>query len=114
MKTLTGSLVMLMTVHLLTVDTHAQAIGKWMKLAPFPEPAEEVYGAAAGGKMYVLGGLAPGWKPRGLVFEYDPATDKWAKKKPMPLASHHLAVVEHNGKIYVFGGFVQPQAGPTA
>ncbi len=114
MKHLIVSLAVLMMLGLPTADAHAQAAGKWVKLAPFPEPAEEVYGAAAGGKMYVVGGLAPGWKPRGLVFEYDPATDKWAKKKPMPLASHHLAVVEFNGKIYVFGGFVPPTSGPPA
>jgi N-acetylneuraminic acid mutarotase len=114
MKLLTGSLAILMMACLLTIDAHAQALGKWVKLAPFPEPAEEVYGAAAGGKMYVIGGLAPAWKPRGLVFEYDPAIDKWTKKKLMPLSSHHLAVVEYNGKIYVFGGFIPPQSGPPA
>lgn len=92
----------------------APAQGKWVKLAPFPEPAEEVYGAAVGGKLYVFGGIAPGWKPRGLVFEYDPATDKWTKKKPMPLPSHHIAVTEWNGKIYAFGGFVPPPSGPPA
>src|SRR5574341_1840597 len=92
----------------------AQTPGKWVKLAAFPEPAEEVYGATAGGKMYVLGGLAPGWKPRRLVFEYDPATNAWTKKQPLPLAAQHLAVVEFNGKIYVFGGFVPPTSGPPA
>jgi N-acetylneuraminic acid mutarotase len=92
----------------------AQAPGKWVKLAPFPEPAEELYGAAAGGRVYVFGGLAPGWQPRALVYEYDPATDKWSKKKPMALPSHHVAVTELNGKIYAFGGFVPPPAGPPA
>jgi len=114
MKVLTVSLAVLTMVGLLMADVHAQVGGKWVKLAPFPEPAEEVYGAAVGGKMYVLGGLAPGWKPRGLVFEYAAATNTWAKKKPMPLPAHHLAVVELNGKIYVFGGFVPPQSGPPA
>ena len=51
------------------------------KVARFVE-AEELYGAAAGGKVYVFGGLAPGWQPRGLVLEYEPATDTWTKKKP--------------------------------
>ncbi len=92
----------------------AQAPGKWVKLAAFPEAAEELYGAAAGGKMYVFGGLAPGWKPRGLVYEYDPATDKWTKKKPMALASHHVAFADLNGKIYAFGGFTLPSSGPPA
>jgi len=92
----------------------AQTPGKWAKLAPFPEPAEELLGAAAGGKMYVFCGLAPGWKPIGLVYEYDPATDEWTKKKPMPLLSHHVAFTEYKGKIYAFGGFVYPQSGPAA
>jgi N-acetylneuraminic acid mutarotase len=90
---------------------HAQ---KWVRLAEFPEPTEELLGASAGGKLYVFCGLAPGWKPMGLVYEYDPATDTWTKKKPMPLASHHVAFTEYRGKIYAFGGFVLPQSGPSA
>jgi N-acetylneuraminic acid mutarotase len=94
--------------------TAAYAQGKWIKLAPFPDPSEELLGAAAGGKMYVFCGLAPGWVPKALVYEYDPATDKWAKKKPMALPSHHVAFTEYRGKIYAFGGFVLPQSGPAA
>src|SRR5213594_1270071 len=92
----------------------AFAQGKWTKLAVFPEPAEELLGASAGGRMYVFCGLAPGWKPIGMVYEYDPAGDKWTKKKPMPLASHHVSFTEYKGKIYAFGGFVLPQSGPAA
>jgi N-acetylneuraminic acid mutarotase len=99
------------TVH---AQVAGQASGKWVKLSPFPEPAEELYGTAAGGKLYVFGGLAPGWLPRGLVFEYDPAGNSWTRKKPMPLASHHLAVTELGGKVYAFGGFIPPAAGPPA
>jgi N-acetylneuraminic acid mutarotase len=94
--------------------TAAHAQGKWIKLAAFPDPSEELLGAAAGGKMYVFCGLAPGWVPKALVYEYDPATDKWTKKKPMALPSHHVAFTEYHGKIYSFGGFVLPQSGPAA
>ena len=87
---------------------------KWSKLAPFPEAAEELYGIASGGKLYVFGGLAPGWTPKGLVYESRPGDRSWTKKKNMPLASHHVALAELNGKIYVFGGFVKPESGPTA
>src|SRR5437773_12141269 len=59
----------------LLLPAPAQAQGKWVKLAPFPEPAEELLGAAAGGKIYVFCGLGPGWKPLGMVYEYDPSTD---------------------------------------
>jgi N-acetylneuraminic acid mutarotase len=87
---------------------------KWEKLAPFPEPAEEILGAAAGGKMYVFAGFIPFWKPKGLVYEYDPASNNWTKKKPMALPSHHIAFTEYHGKIYSFGGFVYPTSGPAA
>jgi hypothetical protein len=60
---------------------HAQ---KWVTAAPVPQGAEEVYGIAAGGKMYVFGGLAPGWKAMGMTLEYDPAADRWTRKKDMP------------------------------
>jgi N-acetylneuraminic acid mutarotase len=112
MKRVAMSAVFVLLVGLAAAE--AQAPGRWVKLAAFPEPAEELYGAAAGGKVYVFGGLAPGWKPRGLVFEYDPATDKWIQKKPMALASHHVAFTELNGKLYAFGGFVLPASGPPA
>ncbi len=102
------------TLLALLFTTCVQAQGKWVKLAPFPEPAEELLGVAAGGKLYVFCGLAPGWKPIGMVYEYDPATDKWAQKKPMPLLSHHVAFTEHAGRIYAFGGFTLPASGPPA
>src|SRR5689334_9142398 len=70
---------------------HAQ---KWSRAAPFPEASEELYGVAAGGKFYAFGGLAPGWVPKGLMYEYDPAGDTWTKKKNMALALHHPAWVQ--------------------
>ena len=114
MKLLRVSLAVLMMIGLLTVDAHAQAAGKWIKLAPFPEANEELQGTAAGGKLYVFQGIKPVWVPMGIVYEYDPATDRWVKKKPMPRPSHHTAVAELNGKIYLFGGFVLPESGPPA
>ena len=85
---------------LLPATAHAQ--GKWIKLAPFPEPAEELVGAAAAGKMYVFCGLAPGWKPIGMVYEYDPALAPMPTKRGSPVAS---AVGD---KIYVIGGATTP------
>ncbi len=79
----------------------------WKKGAPFPEPDEELYGVAANGKLYVIGGWADG-KAGGVTYEYDPATDKWTKKQPMPRPAHHAALAAANGKIYVMGGFVAP------
>ncbi|HXI26882.1 MAG TPA: tyrosinase family protein, partial [Vicinamibacterales bacterium] len=87
---------------------HAQMpASPWKKGAPFPEPDEELYGVAANGKLYVIGGWDDG-KAGGVNYEYDPATDKWTKKQPMPRPAHHAALAAANGKIYVIGGFVPP------
>ncbi|MGP0090602.1 MAG: Kelch repeat-containing protein [Xanthobacteraceae bacterium] len=90
------------------------AANPWVTLAPFPEPSEELLGATANGKLYIFCGLAPGWKPKALVYEYDPATNKWTQRKPMALPSHHVAFATLNDKIYAFGGFKYPDAGPPA
>jgi N-acetylneuraminic acid mutarotase len=111
---MTRSLRSLLAVTLLAVAFVAHGQGKWVKLAPFPEPAEELLGASANGKFYVFCGLAPAWKPMGLVYEYDPASDKWTQQKPMALPSHHVSFTEYKGKIYAFGGFVPPTSGPPA
>lgn len=84
---------------------------KWETAAPVPQGAEEVYGIASGGKMYVFGGLAPGWKPMGMVMEYDPATNQWTRKRDMPAYQHHVSLAELNGRIYMFGGYRLPEKG---
>ncbi len=86
--------------------------GKWIRLAPLPQPNGELIGAAINGKLYASQGLLPGFKPAGLVYEYDPASNAWAQKKPMPHPVHHSAVAVQNGKMYLFGGFDLPTAGP--
>lgn len=105
-----------LALFLTVAASTAFAQGKWMQLAPFPEPNEEILGVVAGGKLYVMAGLvsAPIWTPIGLVYEYDPASDHWTKKKPMALPAHHVAFTEYRGKIYAFGGFVAPRSGPAA
>src|SRR6202140_4874862 len=86
--------------------------GKWIRLAPFPQATGELLAAAISGKIYAAQGLLPGFKPAGLVYEYDPAGDAWTQKKPMPHPVHHAAVTVSNGKMYLFGGFDLPASGP--
>src|ERR671925_189330 len=90
------------------------AANPWVAAAPFPDPSEELLGATANGKLYVFAGLALGWKPKALVFEYDPASNQWSKKRPMKFPSHHLAFTSLNNKIYAFGGFTLPESGPPS
>jgi N-acetylneuraminic acid mutarotase len=98
---------MIASVAFITTAHAQMPTSPWKKGAPFPEPDEELYGVAANGKLYVIGGWGNG-KARGVNYEYDPATDKWAKKQPMPRPAHHAALAAVNGKIYAFGGFVAP------
>jgi len=86
--------------------------GKWIKLAPYPDPSEEPGGAVVDGKLYVMGGIKPLWQPTGVVYAYDPQTDAWTARKPMPKPMHHNAVTVFDRKIYLFGGFMLPQSGP--
>lgn len=90
------------------------AANPWIMVAPFPDPSEEVLGATANGKLYVFCGLAPGWKPKAFVYEFNPASNSWTQKKPMALASHHVAFASLNNKIYAFGGFKLPESGPPS
>ena len=98
-----------------TVVAQAPGQGRWTKFAPFPEPSQEIGGTSVNGKLYIIGGLpfAPGQSPapKGIVWEYDGATDKWAKKKNMPAPAHHVAVTSYRGKLYVFGGGTQVEPG---
>ena len=79
-----ATMVLAVMMASLVFVTSAQAqmpTSPWKKGAPFPEPDEELYGVAANGKLYVMGGWGDG-KARGVNYEYDPATDKWTKKQP--------------------------------
>src|SRR4029453_484979 len=105
-----GAILTVITASLLftTAALAQMPTSPWKKAAPFPEPDEELYGVAMGGKLYVIGGWGEG-KARGANYEYDPATDKWTKKKSMPRPAHHAALAAYNGKIYVSGGFIPPE-----
>ena len=104
----------IMAVSVLAAALTVRAQNSWQTRAPFPAPPAEFLSVAANGKLYLFGGLAPKFVPRGLVYEFDPATDVWTAKKPMPLPSHHLALAEYKGKIYSFGGFKLPASGEIA
>src|SRR6188474_956792 len=107
-KRATAMLAVLMaSVVFVTTALAQMPTSPWKKGAPFPEADEELYGVAANGKLYVIGGWNDG-KAGGVNYEYDPATDKWTKKQPMPRPAHHAALAAVNGKVYAFGGFVAP------
>ena len=95
---------------ILCLLTGAASAEEWKSAAPIPQGAEEVYGIAAGGKLYVFGGLGLEWKAMGMVMEYDPASDRWTRKRDMSHRLHHVALAEAGGRIYMLGGgFTLPE-----
>lgn len=76
----------------------------WISLAPTLTPRQEVAVAAAGGKLYLIGGLA-GTDVLSSVEEYDPATNTWRFVAPLPRPLHHTAAAAIGSSIYVVGGF---------
>lgn len=109
MRQLARGFALLLILLLLTVVTASEvaAQGTWKRLKAIPQGEEEVYGTAAGGKIYVMGGLGafPGWEPKQILFAYDPAKDEWEKLPNMPEGVHHVGLAAIGDKLYAIGGF---------
>ena len=63
--------------------------GNWSAKATLPVKLSEVAVAAAGGKIFVLGGSTPDVVDLRLNEEYDPATDRWRERTPLPRGLTH-------------------------
>jgi len=69
-------------------------------VANMPGPLWAGAGAAAGGRLYVIGDE----NRTGNTFEYDPATNTWRTKAPLPVGRGWTAAAGAGGRVYVFGG----------
>jgi hypothetical protein len=82
--------------------------GRWEKLTPIPDlPRFYVGMAAARGKLFVVGGVAPGRFDNGLertaVHAYDPSTDRWEKMPSLPKPLIMPNVVAVGDQLLVLG-----------
>lgn len=82
----------------------------WRKDAPLPEAASYLSAAEAGGKIWVVGGIAAGVSNK--VWSYDPAADSWVAGPDLPEARQLAAMTSVGGDLYVVGGF--SEIGATA
>jgi len=90
-------------------DVYDLATGTWSTAAQMTTPRNHAVWGSIGGKLYVVGGRAPGHEasdaqnvPTAEV--YDPATDRWSAIAPMPTPRSGGAAAVLNGKLYVLGG----------
>jgi N-acetylneuraminic acid mutarotase len=67
-----------------------------------PIPRKGVAVAAAGGKIYAIGGYDTYFQT--YVHEYDPTADVWISRTAIPRNRNGMVAVALNGKIYAIGG----------
>jgi N-acetylneuraminic acid mutarotase len=84
----------------------------WVNKEPMPTGRQGLAAAAAGNKVYAIGGWT-GSGSTGAVEEYDPATDTWTPVAGLPTPRNRLAAGAVNGKIYVVGGTSGPSQSPV-
>lgn len=80
-------------------------MGQWSIVAPMPMGKTYHTVAAAGGKLFVFGGLNASGQFDATSYKYDPTTDTWTTIASLPAARYLFGRAETvNGKIYIFGG----------
>jgi hypothetical protein len=78
--------------------------GRWSS-APGPTPRQHLGAAAAGGKVYVVGGRIGGADRNLDVFEsYDPATGRWTALPPVPEARGGTGLAAAGSTLVSVGG----------
>src|SRR5215204_5442383 len=84
----------------------ALAQGRWTSVKPIPQGEEEVYGTAAGGKLYVFGGVGvfPGWEPKRMLWSFDAVTSEWTRLQNLP-EGIRIPYSPRCRKLYSIGGF---------
>ena len=85
-------------------DNGSSQFETWTTLAPMMAPREGLAAAAAGGKIYALGGHTSGGGVVASMEVYDPVANAWTNVAPMPTARAEFAAVAIGNTIYAIGG----------
>src|ERR1700716_1009866 len=70
--------------------------------ASLPTPIGEAAAAAAGGKLYVMGGFDPSGRSLATVYVFDGST--WQAGPGLPLPVDHPSAATLDGSVYLSGG----------
>jgi N-acetylneuraminic acid mutarotase len=85
------------------VSCYQEAEGRWIAVAPLPQPRAALAAAALDGLVYAVGGSGPSGSVATHTV-YDHEMDSWRPLAPLPTARNHLAAVALDGFLYVSGG----------
>jgi N-acetylneuraminic acid mutarotase len=77
---------------------------RWSRLPSMHTRREHVGDAVLDGRLYVLGGRAPGSQAVDTAERFDPRTDRWEELPPMPVGSGGLAAISLDGAVIAVSG----------
>jgi len=102
------------TLLLIAFTTIAgEPAGSWSKVAPLPEPLQEISAATVKGRIYVVGGINTKNEATKLVYRYDPAKNAWERLRDLPDYRHHMPLVVLHDTLYAIGGYSPPNFTPV-
>lgn len=78
----------------------------WRALSAAPSARTEVVAAAAGSRIYVMGGYRADGGTLPTVEILDTATERWEIGPPLPVAVNHAMAATVRGTVYLFGGYL--------
>ena len=93
------------SVPLKTSESFNPSTGSWRTLSPTTTAHSDLALATCSGKVYAIGGNAPGLKCLSSVEAYDPARNLWSPVASMQFPRRNAAVVTVGDKIMVIGGY---------
>lgn len=90
--------------------------GGWSPAAAMPWPAQEIYAAASGGRIFTAGGLvARQGEPLHIerrVAVLDTTTGSWSEGPMLPQPRHHpMMVADDTGRVLAIGGYRRSDGG---
>jgi len=85
----------------------------WRGLHDAPTARQQLGAAAAGGTIWVFGGLS-GDSSTAKIEGYDPAIDTWKEGPDLPLPLHHEMAATYHDELVVLGGWVPDGRNLTA
>jgi non-specific serine/threonine protein kinase len=80
----------------------------WKALESAPTKRTEVAAAAAGNRIFVVGGFVDGGSTVDTVEIYDVGKDSWGAGPPLSLPVNHAMAASLNDAVYIVGGYAGP------
>ena len=92
------------TLLLVLSTTVFQIDGAWSRVAPLPQPMQELSAAALHGRIYVAGGIDRNNHASAAAFRYDRTANRWERIADLPAPRHHMPLAVVGDTLYAVGG----------